>query len=60
MVSWTNTDRIVHRIVADDGSFDTGNLSQGQSSAAVQLPAAGKSYHCSIHPSMVGVVSAGN
>jgi plastocyanin len=59
-LTWTNTDSLVHDIVADDGSFDTGNLSQGQSSAAITLPAAGKSYHCSIHPSMVGVVSAGN
>lgn len=59
-LTWMNNDATIHRIVADDGSFDTGNLSQGQSSAAITLPAAGKSYHCSIHPSMVGVVSAGN
>jgi len=59
-LTWTNNDTVIHRIVADDGSFDTGNLSNGQSSAKVQLPAAGKSYHCSIHPSMVGVVSAGS
>jgi len=59
-LTWMNNDSLIHRIVADDGSFDTGNLSQGQSSAAVTLPAAGKSYHCSIHPSMVGTVSAGN
>jgi plastocyanin len=59
-ITWTNHDSIIHHIVADDGSFDTGNLSQGQSSAAITLPAAGKTYHCSIHPSMVGTVSAGN
>ena len=59
-LTWTNNDSTIHRIVADDGSFDTGNLSQAQSSAAITLPASGKSYHCSIHPSMVGVVSAGN
>jgi len=32
----------------------------GPVTPAITLPAAGKSYHCSIHPSMVGVVSAGN
>lgn len=57
-VTWTNNDSTIHRIVADDGSFDTGNLSQGQSSAAIAMVAAGKPYHCSIHPTMVGTVSA--
>jgi plastocyanin len=60
-LTWMNNDNsLIHRIVADDGSFDTGNLSPGQSSTAITLPAAGKTYHCSIHPSMVGTVSAGN
>jgi plastocyanin len=60
MITWTNTDSITHHVVADDGSFDTGNLAGGQSSAAITVPAAGKTYHCSIHPSMVGTISAGN
>jgi plastocyanin len=60
-LTWMNNDpSLIHRIVADDGSFDTGNLSPGQASAVINLPAAGKTYHCSIHPSMVGTVSAGN
>ena len=59
-VAWTNNDSLIHRIVADDGSFDTGNLSQGQASAAVTVLAAGQSYHCSIHPSMTGTISAAN
>lgn len=59
-VVWTNNDGTIHRVVADDGSFDTGNLSQGQSSAVITVAAAGKTYHCSIHPSMVGTVSAAN
>jgi len=59
-LTWKNTDRITHHIVADDGSFDTGDLVGGQSSAPVVVAASGKSYHCSIHPSMVGTVSAAN
>ena len=58
-IVWQNDDVFAHRIVADDGSFDTGNLSGGASSAEVQAPAGGVDYHCSIHPSMVGTIGSG-
>ena len=51
---WRNDDGFTHRIVADDGSFDTGNLLTGATSSMVQPPAGG--YHCSIHPTMVGSI----
>jgi plastocyanin len=57
MTTWTNTDGVIHRIVANDGSWDTGNIAPGSSSAAVQLPAGGTNYHCSIHPTMIGAVN---
>jgi len=57
MVTWRNSDGLVHRIVANDGSFDTGDLAPGSTSRAIQLPAAGTNYHCSIHPAMIGAVS---
>jgi plastocyanin len=57
-MTWKNNDGITHRIVADDGSFDTGNVGGGQFSAAVTLKTNGASYHCSIHPDMVGTISA--
>jgi plastocyanin len=56
-VVWRNTDGLVHRIVANDGSFDTGNIGPGATSAAVAIPAAGARYHCSLHTSMVGAVT---
>ena len=56
---WRNDDVFAHRIVADDGSFDTGNLAGGATSAEVQAPAGGVGYHCSIHPSMVGSIGSG-
>src|SRR6516225_8795564 len=37
MVAWTNTDSLTHRIAANDGSFDTGNIEPGTHSAALAL-----------------------
>ena len=56
-MSFTNSDGVTHRIVANDGSWDTGNLSASATSAAVTIPAGGSNYHCTIHPSMIGVVN---
>jgi plastocyanin len=49
-VVWQNTDTVTHRIVLNDGSFDSGNLAPGASSPAMRLTNAGGNYHCSIHP----------
>jgi len=57
-VTWVNRDGAVHRIVANDGSFDTGDIAPGSTSRAVQPTAAGANYHCSIHPAMVGAIGA--
>ena len=56
-VVWRNDDGEVHRIVANDGSFDTGNLAPGASSTAVVVPASGARYHCTLHVTMVGAVN---
>jgi plastocyanin len=56
-VVWRNSDGQVHRIVANDGSFDTGNIAPGAASVSVPIPAAGARYHCSLHTSMVGAVA---
>jgi plastocyanin len=53
---WTNADSVVHRIVSNDGTFDTGNIAPGASSAAIAIPAGGANYHCSLHPAMIGAV----
>ena len=54
MAVWENTHGETHRIVANDQSFDTGDLVPGATSAMVPLPAAGLNYHCEIHPTMIG------
>jgi plastocyanin len=58
MLVWRNTDGVVHRIMLNDGSLDTGNISPGASSAELRLPTDGARYHCTIHPSMVGSINA--
>ena len=58
MLAWNNTDNLVHRIVANDGSFDTGNISPGATSSPIQAPAGGANYHCSLHPAMIGAVNS--
>jgi plastocyanin len=57
-VAWMNRDGAVHRIVSNDGSFDTGDISPGATSRAITVPAAGANYHCSIHPAMIGAIGA--
>jgi plastocyanin len=57
MVVWHNVDRIVHRVVLDDRSVDTGDLAPGASSRPQPLAAAGGPYHCTIHPAMIGRIN---
>jgi plastocyanin len=58
MVSWRNADGQVHRIMSNDGSFDTGNIAPGQTSSPRAAPASGMNYHCTIHPGMIGAINA--
>ena len=57
-VVWRNNDTVPHRIVLNDTTVDTGNIAPGASSRAIELPAAGANYHCTIHPGMVGSVES--
>lgn len=51
-----NDDTEDHRVIMDDGSVDFGTLSPGASSQARSLSSG--SFHCTIHPSMVGAINA--
>ncbi len=57
-VAWRNTDAVTHHIVSNDGTFDTGDITPGASSATIQLNSNGANYHCTIHPSMVGSINS--
>jgi plastocyanin len=56
-ITWKNNDGFTHHIVADNGSFDTGNITGGATSTAITVGATNVSYHCSIHPSMIGSIN---
>ena len=55
-VTWTNTDSVAHTSTSDASGWDSGIVQPGgQFSAA--FPTAGTfSYHCAIHPGMIGTV----
>jgi plastocyanin len=54
-VAWRNSDSVTHHIVANDGSFDTGDIAPGGTSAQRTF-AAGVNYHCTLHTNMVGAI----
>lgn len=54
MVVWRNTDVIVHRVLLNDRSVDTGDIPPGGTSAPRALGAVSKPYHCPLHPTMLG------
>jgi plastocyanin len=55
-VIWINKDNTAHHVVSDTGLFDSGILATGDSFNYTFNQAGDYSYHCSIHPSMVGII----
>lgn len=56
-VTWTNLDSAVHTVTSTGPvSFDSGNLSQGQTWQFTFENAGTYPYHCSIHSYMTGTV----
>ena len=56
-VTWTNSDSTQHTVTADDGSFDSGVLAQGQTFSHTFDTAGTIAYHCTIHPNMQATVT---
>jgi plastocyanin len=56
-VVFRNADSVVHRVLLNDETIDTGNIAPGATSGEIQMPAQGTNYHCSLHPDMIGAVS---
>ena len=55
-VDWTNKDDDPHTVTADDASFDSKGLDQGDVYRHVFLKPGKYPYHCAAHPFMKGVV----
>jgi plastocyanin len=54
-IIWNNQDSTTHTAVADDGSFNTGEIQPGFASSAIIIQSYGEyAYHCVIHPHMTG------
>jgi plastocyanin len=55
-VVWSQKDDDPHTVTADDGSFDSKGLGQGDTYVHVFAKPGRYPYHCSAHPFMKGVV----
>lgn len=55
-VTWTNQDSVGHSATADNNSFDTGVIEQGQSGSNTFTKAGTYTYHCSVHPNMKATI----
>ena len=57
-IAWRNADFIAHTATQDGAGFNTGTLAAGATSAATMMSTAGTfTYHCTIHPGMVGTIN---
>jgi plastocyanin len=55
LVVFKNNDVVAHHVMLDDGTMQTNDIAPGATSAAVAMGTSGSStYHCTIHPGMVG------
>lgn len=55
-VTFINNDFTTHNIVANDGTFTSGNIAPGKRFEKTFATAGIIAYHCSIHPSMTGQI----
>jgi len=55
-IVFTNNDALTHHIMLDDGT-DLGIVAPGTSTAPTPLTTPTASFHCTIHPTMVGTIN---
>ena len=56
IVVWYNNDSVTHTVTARDNSFDSGNLSPGDTFRYTFERSGTFDYYCEIHPSMIGKI----
>ncbi len=55
-VTWMNNDSTTHTSTADGGAWSSGSIAPGASYTKTFSSAGTFTYHCTIHPGMVGTV----
>jgi plastocyanin len=55
-VTWSNHGGRTHTVTADNGEFDSGELSDGQTFTHTFTTTGTHTYHCIIHPGMIGQI----
>jgi len=56
VVTWSNTDSVVHDMVADTGEFASGRVAANGTVSVTFSTKGTFPYHCSINPGMVGTI----
>jgi plastocyanin len=57
-IGWKNNDSITHTSTQDAAGFNTGSIAPGGTSSSVTMSTPGTfTYHCTIHPGMVGTIT---
>jgi plastocyanin len=55
-VTWTNNDSVAHTSTSDASGWNSGTVASGGHFSFTFQTAGTYSYHCSIHPGMIGTV----
>jgi Plastocyanin len=55
-VKWINQDKITHKIVSNNGTFESSNLTQYRVYSFTFTKEGVYNYHCAIHPSEKGTI----
>jgi plastocyanin len=56
-LTFVNDDSTTHTVTADDGSFDIDDVTPGRSVQLTLSTSGVVSYHCEIHPMMMGTIT---
>jgi plastocyanin len=56
-ISWTNNDSTAHTTTGDDGSWNSATIQPGAAFSRTFTTAGTFTYHCTIHPGMIGTVT---
>ena len=56
-VAWTNADSVPHTATADGGAWNSGTIAPGGTFSRTFTSAGSFTYHCTIHPGMVGTIT---